>query len=161
MKKALSLLLVGNGVWYGTLEKRKKGSGWRWLLLPVMTVGISAVTAGILSPAVVQLRQDPFYDVAKSISFFGVMERIEPLLSAAMTMGVFALLTTMTSACQSIGQTIKPGRWHGSGSCVAAAILLTVLKYKNGEIRIFGAILVWLVLPILMVLWNGKKGDNP
>lgn len=157
--QVLGLLLVGSGVWYGPIEKSEKRAGWRRLLLPLMAAGLSAITTGMLSPGLVQLRQDPFYDVAKSISLFGVMERIEPLLSVAMTMGVFALLTTMATACQSIGQALKPGRWYGCGSC-AAAIPLLLLDYKTGEIQTFGAILVWLILPVLLLVGNWRNRAN-
>ena len=157
--QVLGLLLVGSGVWYGAIEKSEKRAGWRNLLLPLMAAGLSAVTAGLLSPELVALRQDPFYDIAKSISLFGVMERIESLLSVAMIMGVFALLTTMASACQSIGQVLKPGRWYGCGSC-AAAIPLVLLDYKMGEILTFGAILVWLILPVLLLVGNRRNRAN-
>ena len=159
--EALALLFVASGGWYGPFEKKRRERAWGLLLLPLITVGVSVVTAGVLSPALTDLRKDPFYDVTKSISLFGVMERVEPLLSAAITMGVFALLTTMAAACQSIGAEFKQSRWYGSGSCAIAALLLMLQNYKWGEIRIFGAILIWMIVPMLIIMGNRRKGDNP
>ena len=66
--------------------------------LPWLAGGIALVVAGAvfcagsLSPRVVVEEAFPFYTAVKSVSVLGVMERMEALVSAALTAGAFALM---------------------------------------------------------------------
>lgn len=66
------------------------------------------MTAGILSPAVAAEEAFPLYEAAKSVSLFGVLGRLEPLVSAAVSMGGFCLLYLLCSANGSILNALIP-----------------------------------------------------
>ena len=64
-----------------------------WLMGGVVLAGLCALsTAGSLSPRIAAEEAFPFYEAAKSVSVLGAMERLEPLVSAAMTASGFCLL---------------------------------------------------------------------
>ena len=66
----------------------------------------------------------PLYLAAQSVSLFGVMEHIEPLLSAAMTMGIFCLMASLTCAAQALADQLRPWKWSGALACLAAAAVM-------------------------------------
>ena len=76
--------------------QRMKG-GWLGLLL-LCPAALAAVTAGCLSPRLTQQLTFPFYTVSQSLSVLGVMERLEPVVSAALLMGFFALESLLLAA---------------------------------------------------------------
>lgn len=116
------------------LPRREKTKGsWLWLLV-VIPAAAAAVTAGCLSPKLTQKLDVPFYTVSKSISVLGVMERVEPLVSAAMLLGFFALESLLLAAArEQIGQALEMksgGGWLLAALCAAAF----GLSFLTGEI---------------------------
>ncbi|MGM9553281.1 MAG: GerAB/ArcD/ProY family transporter [Faecousia sp.] len=96
--KRLTAVLCPTVVLYlgGSGEKSKCAP---WLLLGVVFATLcAAVTVGTLSPAVASEDRFPFYTAAKSVSVLGAMERLEPLVSAALTAGGFCLLALICAA---------------------------------------------------------------
>ena len=76
-----------------------KGKPLPWLTLSAVFATLcAAVAAGSLSPAVTAGEPFPFYTAAKSVSVLGAMERLEPLVSAALTAGGFCLLALLCAA---------------------------------------------------------------
>ena len=151
------LFLLPAGVWYVPCTRSKKGPAWRIaLFLPVGAAVLAAVTVGVLSPELAASRAVPLYDLAQSVSVFGVMERIEPLLSAAMTMGVFALLSSLTCAAQALADQVMPWQWNAVASCVLAGILMGAARNLPIGVMTVGAGVFWMVLPILS-MWIGKR----
>lgn len=76
-----------------------KGKPLPWLALSAAFATLcAAVAAGSLSPAVTAGEPFPFYTAAKSVSVLGAMERLEPLVSAALTAGGFCLLALLCAA---------------------------------------------------------------
>lgn len=79
----------------GRTQRVKRG----WLgLLAICPAVLAAVTAGCLSPRLTQQLTFPFYTVSQSLSVLGVMERLEPVVSAALLMGFFALESLLLEA---------------------------------------------------------------
>lgn len=82
-----------------TLYLRRGGEHcrvWHWLLGgTALALLCAVVTAGSLSPAVAATQEFPFYEAAKSVSVLGAMERLEPLVSAALTAGGFCMLSML------------------------------------------------------------------
>lgn len=144
----LALFLLPAGVWYGPCTGEKKTGGWLPLLLPACSAALAAVTAGVLTPQLAAARPVPLYDLAQSVSLFGVVERMEPLLSAAMTMGVFSLLSSLACACRHLGERIYPWKWTGPGACALAAVLMYPMKTIGGDFLAAGALLFWLAIPL-------------
>ena len=79
----------------GRTQRVKRG----WLgLLAICPAVLAAVTVGCLSPRLTQQLTFPFYTVSQSLSVLGVMERLEPVVSAALLMGFFALESLLLEA---------------------------------------------------------------
>lgn len=118
------------------------------LLLPVAAAGLSAVCSGVLSYELAAASAAPAYGLAQSVSVLGVIERIEPLLSAAMTMGIFCLLSAQACACRALADGIWPWRWSGSLCCLAAAVAMFPAAQLPKGIFAVGNLLFFLLLPV-------------
>lgn len=148
------LFLLPGAVWYLPCSRSRTKPAWIiGIALPVAAGVLSAVTAGVLSPLLAASRPSPLYTLAQSVSLFGVVERIEPLLSAAMVMGVFCLLSAMACACRSL----LPGKWTGVAACGAAAVLMGVAGEVNTAIVSVGNLVFFEALPAALILLQKKR----
>ena len=155
------LFLLPAAVWYLPCRRSQKKPAWFvGVVLLLAAVVLTAVTAGVLSPYLAASIPSPLYTLAQSVSLFGVVERIEPLLSAAMTMGVFCLLSAMACACREL----SGKNWGGIAACGIAGILMGVV----GQLGIFaisvGSIAVFLAVPLAVVSTRKnyrKKAKKP
>ena len=131
--------------------------GW-CVFFPLIAAIFAAVTAGVLSPELAARSQNAFYDLSRSVSILGVMERIEPLVSAAMTMGVFCLLTGQICAVRAL----IPGKYTAAAAAAAAAILMFPAKNLPMTLLTAGNVLFW-VLPtfVTLSLRGAKRRGNP
>jgi len=152
---AAGLLLLPMGSWYLPVHRKTKGK-WYALLLPVVCAALCAVTAGVLSPELAQQQTAPLYELARSVSVLGVVERIEPLLSAAMTIGVFGLLSALACACQALANGIFPQSWFGSLCCVAAAGSMFLVKELPQQLFIAGNISFFFLFPVAITAVRKK-----
>ncbi len=109
-----AVLLPMNALW---LSGEKPARIWPWLAGgTALAVLASIVTAGSLSPRIARELTFPFYEAAKSVSILGVIQRLEPLLSAGLCAGGFCMLGLL---CQVNGKTVKvlrPGKTSHPGT---------------------------------------------
>lgn len=86
---------------YGTLltasllpKKEKTGAGW---LAGIAMMGalIAGLTDGVLSPQMTTGKEETFYAMSRSLNLFGTVKRFESLVSTAMTLGWFALMSML------------------------------------------------------------------
>lgn len=156
------LFLLPAGVWYLPCGKNRKKPAWAvGLLLPLATAALAAVTAGVLSPLLAGSLTSPLYTLAQSVSLFGVVERIEPLLSAAMTMGVFCLLSVMACACRALADRLFPWKWSGAAACAVAATAMGAAGKLPLEAVTVGSLIVWVLLPVIFCRKNLKNRKKP
>ncbi len=153
---ALGAFLLPTAVWYAPCRKGQLPRGL-WLLLPVLAAGVSAVTAGVLSPELARELPLPFYTLTQWVSIFGVVERIEPLLSAALTMGVFSLLSALACSCGALTKAAGLGDLGGPVSCLLAAGVMFFAGGMTLPILTVGGAVVWLLLPAAAVLSDSRK----
>lgn len=135
------------------LLPRKRGSKpWPWALGIVLgAVGLSALTAGVLSPAVAAGTQGAFFEMIRGISILGVAERFEAVVAAAMTLGWFCLLSLLLTGAGHLGETLhegwgRPTVWL---SALCAALALPWVKNVPAWISTLGALLFWYIFPLL------------
>ena len=152
----VGLFLLPAGAWFVAGNQEGKGLLWLELILPVLAALLAAVTAGVLSPELAATRQVPLYDVAQSVSLFGVVERMEPLLSAAMTMGAFGLLSTLVCAAKALMDQLRPWNGNGAAACVAAAAAMFLTKDLPVELLSMGCIVLWMIIPLLVTALGRK-----
>lgn len=157
---AVGLFLLPAGVWYLPCRCEKKPNLLPALLLPIGGAVLAAVTAGVLSPLLASSLPSPLYTLAQSVSLFGVVERIEPLLSAAMTMGVFCLLSAMACACRALMDQICPWKWSGVVACVVAGGLMGVAGKVPVITIAVGGVIFWVLVPILSLSVVQKRREK-
>ncbi len=155
------LCLLPGVLWFLPRGPRyEKPCRWPAILLPIGSAILAAWTSGILSPQLAAVRPSPLYDLAQSVSILGVMERIEPILSVAMTMGLYALLSAFACTAQKIGETIHPWGGYGILAAVVSGFGLYWAKSLDTIYVVVGTLFLWLLVPLLvMKIWN-KNGAN-
>lgn len=152
------VFLLPAAVWFVPCTRSRKRPAWEMaVILPLSAAALAAITAGVLSPVLAYSLPSPLYTLAQSVSLFGVVERIEPLLSAAMTMGVFSLLSAMACACRCLWEQFRPWRWSGVFCCIAAAALMGCAGKLDFIVLAIGSSAVWLAIPLLTLWIGGKK----
>ena len=151
------LFLLPAAVWYLPCTRSKKRAAWQMaLVIPLASTLLAAVTVGVLSPTLAREVPSSLYVLAQSVSLFGVVERIEPLLSAAMTMGVFCLVSVMACACARLWGKLPLRKWSSVICCVVAAVLMKWLRNTDLWIVAAGNLIFGLILPVA-VLWMGER----
>lgn len=124
-----------------------------WLAAGIGLCAAAALcAAGTLSPRVAGEEAFAVYTMAKSVSVFGVMERLEPVVSAALTAGGFCLLSVLCLANAKTAQAIGWKRRTGIGN-----FLLGCTGYLAGTVlpegvQAVAAAICWGIVP-LVTLW--------
>ena len=136
-----SVCLLGTG---------RKGNG-RMVLTVVFTVVAAVITLGVLSPDVAGETSNAFYEMSRSINLLGVARRFEALISAAMTVGWFALISLLLTLCGVLAQNFlagwgKTGVWLGA--VAAACVKLCELHISPWILLLAGAVF-WVAMPIV------------
>lgn len=124
-----------------------------WLAAGIGLCAAAALcAAGTLSPRVAGEEAFAVYTMAKSVSVFGVMERLEPVVSAALTAGGFCLLSVLCLANAKTARAIGWKRRTGIGN-----FLLGCTGYLAGTVlpegvQAVAAAICWGIVPLL-ALW--------
>ena len=130
------------GTWYLTL-----------LLAPAL---LAAITAGCLSPRLTQQLELPFYTVSQSLNVLDVMERFEPLVSAAQFMGFFAMTSLLLAAAKAQWETALPKIGEKRQSVWISGALAFGASFLTGNIDenlwALGAAVCWGIWPLLTQL---------
>lgn len=137
----------------GALLPRTQGKiPWIWAVgLGVTAVAISAVTAGVLTQGVAADTQGAFFEMVRGISILGVAERFEAVVSAAMTLGWFCLLSLLLTVAGHAAEKLHAG-WGRGGVWSTAAISALLLPVSEGIpawAMVIGAVMLWCVAPVL------------
>lgn len=157
----LGLFLLPAGVWFVPCTRSRKGPAWQMaFLLPLFGAFLAAVTAGVLSPELAARKSVPLYDLAQSVSIFGVVERIEPLLSAAMTMGVFALMSSLVCSGQVMAEYLGAGAWSGTVICGAAGAGMYLIRNWPAAWIAAGSAVFLLAVPLLVIVFAPRGKQN-
>lgn len=150
--KVIGLCLIPTALWLLPRKKERCTAALPFaLLIPLGAGALALICAGVLSPELAAAEPVALYTLAQSISLFGVMERTEPLLSAAMTMSLLALLEILASGAQTAAKRISSRRWTGSAACVLAMPVMPVVRNASWELFAVGNGLLWLTLLLCAV----------
>lgn len=149
-----AMLSLGSLRYLPGRQERTKG-GWLGALT-VLPAALAAVTAGCLSARLTQQLELPFYTVSQSLSVLGVMERLEPLVSAALLMGFFALESLLFAAARAQLERAAPAVFGTPWAIWALGALTLGLRFAAGRIGenvwALGAAVCWGILPLLTQL---------
>ena len=136
-----AMLVPAMGMRYGTW----KGKGRSFLY----AVTVSVISTGVLSAQYVSGAKAPFYELGRSVSFLGVGQRFESLVSAGMTLGYYVLLTYL------IGISAKA--WEPGGkrarsiwisTVFAGAVFISGMR-MNSRLLAVGNLAVWVIFPLV------------
>ena len=108
-------------------------------------------TTGILSEEIAAQYENPFYEAGRSIRLMGSFERLEPLISAALTISWCALMALILSACGNVFSGIFAGR-EKAGVLIGAgltAVLLMCKLHIPDAVLAAGSLICWVFLPII------------
>lgn len=144
-------------LWEGGGKERRPAL---WLLGGVLLALLAAlVTAGTVSPAVARREAFPFYTAAKSVKLFGAMERLEPLVSAALTAGGFCLLGTLCAANGKILSVFfpQPDKFSALANFLIGGACLWVSNVVSEGIFALGMGIFWGILPLVTLLLGSRK----
>ena len=159
---AAGLMLLPGAVFFLPSRRRRKGVFWRGAALAALgAAGLCAVTAGVLTPELAAAAPAPLYLLSQSLSLFGVMEHIEPLLSVAMTMGLFALMAILACAARALGARRRFGRWWGAAACLAAAAVEAPAALLPDWAIPAGAAVFFGLLPLSLLLTGQGRRAAP
>ena len=145
----VAVLLLPAGVWLLPVGAKKLskafliGTGALFAVLCVWTSGIVPENVGV------KLNW-PFYEATKSLSFLGIAERFEALVSVASTMSLFALYSYLLSIAGALTQHIKD-TWSKGGIIAAAVAAGGVMPFahKLSVLVVIVMILMWGILPLM------------
>ena len=133
-----------------------------WSLgLIALAVCVSLVTVGSLGIRLAKTAEAPFYLVVEGISIFGVMERFEALISAALISSYFALICLFSLACaQNLKSLFQFQRVQPAARGVCAATLLGFwLAGRIGpEVLGAGTLLISGIIPAITLQVVEKGG---
>ena len=142
------------------LSGGEKGKPLPWLLGGVALAVLAALmTAGSLSPRVAAAEIFPFYTAAKSVSILGAMERLEPLVSAALTAGGFCLLATLAAADKKIFTALLP---ESKASSALLQLLPALAGFWLSErfsatVLALGITIFWGIFPLGTLSLGARK----
>ena len=139
-------------------EKDKRISGYM-----VVLVGLALLfalwTEGNLSLDAAKQVSWPFYEAGESVHLFGIANRLESLISVAVTIGFYGLYSLLLSGAFHLAEELRPGRGK-YGVLIAGVLSGAGVLWKvtiPGFVLVVGAFVLWIALPIFGSLFSKKK----
>lgn len=117
------------------------------------------VTAGSVSPQFAAQEMFPFYSAAKSVRVLGAMERLEPLVSAAVTAGGFCMLGLLCAVNARLCAALAPRaeRSMGMTNFLCGGALLWGSSAMPATILAAGTAIFWGIIPLFLPLVVKKE----
>lgn len=140
----------------------KKTRALPWMLGGIVLTALAAlVTAGNVSPEVAAKQSFPFYTAAKSVSIFGTMERLEPLVSAALTAGGFCLLGLICCVNTKILSRLLPltEPYPALINFLVGGAFLWLSGLLTGTALAVGTAIFWGIFPLLPPSLGARKKE--
>ena len=140
----LVLLLLPCGAL--VLRKIENGTPRLWLI-GVFLLLSCLITQGA-APELLKRTADPLYELSRGIRAFGIAQRFEALLSAAMTTGWFCLLTVLLSCAGAWGSRNRGviAVWVAAGG---AGVLMLCNLHISWNLAAIMAAVFWVGIPLL------------
>lgn len=141
----LVTVLLITTLYTGRGEKRSGGVS---VGLICFSLAVSVITAGVLSNHV--SGGAGLYELSRSISFFGVSQRLESVAAVGMTLGYFGGIGYLLSIPE---ETTNRSRMVLAYGALAGLLFLANIRFDSRIIAI-GSVLLWVVLPSICSVKN-------
>lgn len=150
------LLVPLIGVWLA--RERTRPIGW-CIAGSSLAISAAVITIGSLSPQVVRGMEFPFYAAAKSVVILGAMERLEPFVSAALTVGGFCLLGLLCAVNKTLWQVLCPQKkyWSEALNFVGGGSFLWIAASIGQTVFAVGNTIFWGLTPFVLLLIENRK----
>jgi len=123
--------------------------------LALLPSAAALLTAGCLSPELAGQSGQPFALLVRSLSLFGVLERFEPLYSAALLLSLFCLCALFLQAGVSLLQELPAFACSGTLPLLLYLPVLAAARAADRFKPVFwmlGSTVFWGIIPILILL---------
>ena len=135
---------------------REEGKKQRLLWITsgaILALGASLITEGMGAP--------DFYTASKTVNLFGTMERLEPFVAAAVTVGGFCILSLLIGVNESvwIGLWGEKKKYPSEIFILASMLLCIVATGISDRIWSLGTTICWGLIPIITQLVACKKKE--
>ena len=125
-----------------------KGQSKLLWILPGFSALIAFLVKGTLSEPVAGAMVNPFYEFGKSLSLFGVVERYESLVSVALTIGYFCLLSMLLSSAYHLSESIYEGKGRQGVILTAlGSVWVMIIPIKSYHFPALLLLIAWFVMP--------------
>ena len=135
----------------------------RWLVAVLgFAVAVSVVITGCLSSAVAETVPVPFYEWVRGLSLLGSVQRFEAVISVAVMMGWFALISFLLSTARDMMACVKPVCAKGSVWLCAALAGAFMLFADSVEVwhLVLGSVIAWLLIPAAAAVTSKIKNQK-
>lgn len=129
------------------------------LRIGTFAVVISSLVVGTLSLEVAMISENPFREWVSGLSLVGTLQRFDALVSVALTMGWFALLSFVLCVAGRMREGVNENS-YGKGVLFAAvsggALMWLPIAYSS-EMLLILCVILWFAAPIIWNMVTGKK----
>lgn len=120
-------------------------------------LGVSVITAGVMSLAYVRRVDAPFYELSRGIRIFGTDLRLESLVAAGMTLGYYVLLSYLIGITADAWEPEKHRVRSIWISALFAGLVFISGMRLNSRLLAIGNLVIWSVIPILKNIGKNMK----
>lgn len=125
----------------------------------IFAVLVSVLVTGALSLPVAADADAPLHEWVEGLSLAGTLQRFEAVVSMALTMGWFVLLSHLIVAAGRLTECVKAGA-HSKGCWAAVAgagVLVIFGRGLSPTVLAVGCVLLWVAVPAVWVLIDRNK----
>lgn len=155
--KGLSLagvILLTGLVEYPADERENTGKEFPWFAMAGYALLCSVCTQGVLSLSIASGVDSPFYELSRSIRFYGAFQRFESLAVMGMMLGTFLYLAYLCTMGRQAGQRtgIQKEPIH-----IGITILGILILYGIGPTDERGFLTIGIIIVGYLLPWIGQK----
>lgn len=155
-KNLIPVLLLPSLLWI--LGMKETGARGKWFLL---IPAIGAVTAWVVRGTVPAYTdwELGFTELSKSVELFGRTMRLEALSAFGLTLGMYCVISLLTSVSETCARNVNP-KLRGWSTAVTGAVVIVSLLCKitiSDGIAAIGCLICWVFVPVITQLIVSEK----
>ena len=150
----MGVILLTGMVESSSDESRKRSGGFPWLELAGYAVLCAVCTQGVLSRSIASEAASPFYELSRSVRFYGTFQRFESLAVMGMMLGMFLYLSYLCTIGREAGEQagIKKRTVN-----IWATVLSVIFFYMVGTGEDRGFLAIGIVIAGYLIPWAVGK----